>query len=110
MTSKLCGDIAQIMYETAECGILPDTRRIICNSSGLPFHMMVHPDKERAVLIGLMTDMDDVEHVKAFKIDFNKWNWASTEGFDLKSIFAGNLYLEIFEEIPPHKVSSYFVR
>ncbi len=110
MKSKLCGDIAQIMYETAQCGVLPDVRRVMCKTSGLPFHIMVHQEKERAVLIGLMTDQLNEAHVKAFRIDFAKWNWASNEGFDLAGIFAGELYREIFAEISPHKVSSYFIR
>ena len=109
MKSKLCGDIAQIIYELSECGICPDMRRVMCNTSNLPFHIMTHPDKEKAILIGLMKDIQNDEFVKAYAINFSKWNWASTEGFDLDEVFNTTLYQEIFVDIEPHKVSSYLL-
>ena len=64
MKSKLCGDIAQIIYELSECGISPNLRQVICKTSKLPFHIMTHPDKEKAILIGLMKDIENEEFVK----------------------------------------------
>lgn len=109
MRSKLCGDIAQIIYELSECGVSPDMRRVVCTQSELPFHVMTHPDKEKAILIGLMTDVYDEQFVKAYTINFNRWNWAADEGFDLDEVFRTTLADEIFIDIAPHKVSSYFL-
>ena len=109
MRNKLCGDIAQILYELSECGICPDMRRVMYNKDTLPFHIMTHPDKEKAVLIGLMEDLDKSVFVKSFAINFHKWQWAAVEGFDLEEIFKTDLYKEVFVEIEPHKVSSYFL-
>jgi hypothetical protein len=110
MKTKLCGHIAQIMYETAEVGICPDVKQVIYKEGSLPFHLMTHPDKQKAVLIGLMKDADDSILVKSYAINFNKWNWASHEGFDLEGIFQTKLYNEVFIEIHPATVSSYFVK
>tara|TARA_R110002050_G_scaffold68910_3_gene149294 strand:- start:5474 stop:5812 length:339 start_codon:yes stop_codon:yes gene_type:complete len=110
MINKLCGDIAQIIYELAECGVCPDMRRVICNKSKLPFYIMTHTDKERAVLIGLMTDPEDELYVKAYKIDFHKWNWAAVEGFNLDDIFTNDLHREIFKDVEAHQISSYFIK
>jgi len=109
MENKLCGDIAQIMYELAECGICPDMRKIKCNESNLPFHIMSHTEKEKAILIGLMRDLNNDEFVKSYIINFKKWNWASYEGFDIDDIFNSNLYKEIFLDIEPYEVSNYFL-
>jgi len=110
MKTKLCGAIAQIMYEMSECGVCPDIKRVICISSGLPFHIIINSDAEKAVLLGLMTDHMDEIIVKGYTINFSKWNWAATEGFDLEGIFADKLYREIFEDIEPHQVSTYLLR
>lgn len=110
MKTKLCGHIAQIMYETAEVGMCPNIMQVMYKKGRLPFHLMTHPDKEKAVLIGLMRDTDDSVLVKSYAINFNKWNWASHEGFDLESIFQTKLYNEVFVEIHPANVSSYFVK
>lgn len=109
MKSKLCGHIAQIMYETAEAGLCPDIRQVMYRKDNLPFHVMTHPDKARAVLIGLMRDIDDTVLVKSYAIDYNKWNWASTEGFNLEEIFQSDLYKDVFVELHPSKVSRYFI-
>ena len=112
MKTKLCGHIAQIMYETAEVGICPDVKQVIYKEGSLPFHLMTHPDKQKAVLIGLMKDY--FQHISKFfncyAINFNIWNWASHEGFDLEGIFQTKLYNEVFIEIHPATVSSYFVK
>jgi hypothetical protein len=110
MKTKLCGFIAQIMYEMSDLGVCPDIKRVICTSSGLPFHVIINSDAEKAVLLGLMTDPIGELIVKGYTINFSKWNWASTEGFDLDGIFADNLYKEIFEDIQPHNVSTYLLR
>ncbi len=110
MKTKLCGHIAQIMYETAECGVCPNIKQVMYREDNLPFHVMTHPDKEKAVLIGLMRDITDEVIVKCYTIDYNKWNWASTEGFDLESIFETNLYKEVFREVHPAQVSSYLLK
>ena len=80
------------------------------SEENLPFHVMTHPDKEKAVLIGLMKDIDDSVLVKSYAINFHKWNWASVEGFDLEEIFKTNLYKEVFVELHPANVSSYFLK
>lgn len=110
MKNKLCADIAQIIYELSECGVSPNMRQVMYSEDTLPFHIMTHPERERAVLIGLMKDVDDSVHVKSFGINFNKWNWASLEGFDLDEIFKSNLWQEVFIDMKPHQVSSYLLK
>jgi hypothetical protein len=109
MKTKLCGHIAQIMYETAEVGICPNIRQVMCREDNLPFHVMTHPDKEKAVLIGLMEDIAGDVLVKTYVINYNKWNWASIEGFDLEGIFETELYKDVFKEVHPAQVSSYLL-
>lgn len=109
MKRKLCGVVAQIMYECAECGILPDSKQIASTKTANPFYIMTHPIKEKAILIGIMYDADGTAHVRSYQIDFRKWNWAASEGFDITSIFKDSLYTEIFEEIHPSAVSEYLV-
>lgn len=109
MRNKLCADIAQIIYELSECGVSPNMRQVWYDEDTLPFHIMTHPDKERAVLIGLMRDVDETIHVKSYGINFNKWNWASHEGFDLDKIFTSELWHEVFIDMKPHQVSSYLL-
>tara|TARA_Y100000310_G_scaffold345698_1_gene468469 strand:+ start:2581 stop:2913 length:333 start_codon:yes stop_codon:yes gene_type:complete len=109
MKSKLGGHVAQIMYESAECGVTPDVKQVLYSTNNLPFHIMTHINAEKAILIGLMTDSDGSEVVKSYIINVNKWQWASTEGFNLSQIFNTNLYREVFEEIRPSQASSYLV-
>jgi len=110
MENKLCGHIAQILYETAECGFIPDIRQVIYKEDNLPFYVMSSQNNRKAVLIGLMEDLDKEIFVKCFSVNYNKWNWASLEGFNLESIFRGDLYKEVFSEVEPSKVSSYFLK
>lgn len=110
MENKLCGHIAQILYETSECGFIPDIRQVVYKQDNLPFYVMSHQSKEKAVLIGLMEDYDKEILIKCYAVNFHKWNWASLEGFNLESIFRGELYKEVFKEVEPHKVSSYFLK
>ena len=109
MKTKLCGHIAQIVYETAERGICPNIRQVMYKEDNLPFHVMTHPDKEKAVLIGLMKDLTGDVLIKSYAIDFSKWNWASTEGFDLEGLFETELYKDVFKEVHPGQVSSYLL-
>lgn len=110
MTNKLNSSIAQIISEAVEFGYCPDIQKVICKANGLPFHLIIGPDNKKAALVGMMLDYYQNEVLKAYGIDFCKWNWASTEGFRLDDIFKDiNLYSDVFTELPAHKVSEYLV-
>ena len=110
MKNKLNSSIAQIMCEAAEFGYCPNVTQVICSSNQLPFYLLREPNEDKAALVGLMLDYYENPILKAYIIDYSKWNWASYEGFNLSDVFEDdNLYNEIFEEIPAHRVSKYLV-
>lgn len=112
MKNQLNSSIAQIIFEATQFGYCPDVKQIICSANRQPFYLLTRPNTsiQKAALIGIMLDYYNKPVLKAYTIDFSRWNWASSEGFSLKDIFnADNLCDDIFTETDPYKISEYLV-
>jgi len=112
MKNQLNSSIAQIIFEASEFGYCPDIKRVICSANHQPFYLLSRPHTsvKKAALVGLMLDYYNKPVLKAYTIDYARWNWASAEGFNLQDIFkADKLCNEVFTETPPHKISEYLV-
>jgi len=112
MKNQLNSSIAQIIFEASQFGYCPDVKQVICSVNHQPFYLLSRPHTcvKRAALVGLMLDYYNKPVLKAYTIDYTRWNWAAAEGFNLEDIFeTEKLCDEVFTETPPHKISEYLV-